>query len=157
MFVEALGAGPRVLGRRAEVLDRVAEFIDEGRQGSRVGGEVGTRVDGGECRGCGVQHDPRAAGGAASRFVDGAGRPVMATVVLPYRGREVSARELARPVPELPQPADGPGALEIDSTGSQAGGASHPPGRGSLHSDAGCVGATHAATEDAEMRRPSRL
>ncbi len=29
--------------------------------------------------------------------------PVMATVVLPYRGREVSARELERPVPELPE------------------------------------------------------
>ena len=32
--------------------------------------------------------------------------PVMATVVLPYRGREASARELARPVPELPAPPE---------------------------------------------------
>ncbi len=50
--------------------------------------------------------------------------PVMSTIVLPYRGREASARELQRtvpalpvlpepvdrPVPALPEPADSPGA-----------------------------------------------
>ena len=41
--------------------------------------------------------------------------PVMATVVLPYRGREASARELERPVPELPvlpEPAVSPESPE---------------------------------------------
>ena len=37
VFVEALGAGPRVLARRAEVLERVAAAIDEGRAGAKVG------------------------------------------------------------------------------------------------------------------------
>ena len=38
VFLEALGAGPRVLARRAEVLDRVAGFLDEGRTGSPLAG-----------------------------------------------------------------------------------------------------------------------
>ena len=38
VFLEALGAGPRVLARRGEVLDRVAGFIDEGRVGSPLAG-----------------------------------------------------------------------------------------------------------------------
>jgi AcrR family transcriptional regulator len=33
VFVEALGAGPRVLTRRAEVLDALAGPVDEGRKG----------------------------------------------------------------------------------------------------------------------------
>jgi len=36
VFVEALGVGPRVLARRAEVLDGAAGLLDEGRKGAGV-------------------------------------------------------------------------------------------------------------------------
>ena len=102
VFVEALGAGPRVLARRAEVLDRVATFIDEGRAGSPVAG-VSPALTGMGVAGAAfsivharlVEQRP----GSLMELVN----PVMATVVLPYRGRECSARELARAVPELPE------------------------------------------------------
>ncbi len=99
VFVEALAAGPRVLARRAEVLDHLALLIDEGRAGAPAG--LPALVA------------PSVAGAAFSlvhaRLLDahseslmGLVGPVMATVVLPYRGGECSARELARPVPGLP-------------------------------------------------------
>jgi AcrR family transcriptional regulator len=105
VFVEALGAGPRVLARRAEVLDRVARFIDEGRVGAPAGllGDPGRSA-------------LVAAGVAGAAFSIVHARlleqhpeslmelvgPVMATVALPYRGQEAAARELERAVPELP-------------------------------------------------------
>ncbi len=99
VFVEALAAGPRVLARRAEVLDHLAGLIDEGRAGAPAG--LPALVA------------PSVAGAAFSivhaRLLDAHSEslmelvgPVMATVVLPYRGGECSARELARPVPALP-------------------------------------------------------
>ncbi len=103
VFVEALGAGPRGLERRAEVLERVARFIDEGRAGSPLAevlpsltgiGVAGAAFSVVHARLVGQSH------GSLMELVN----PVMATVVLPYRGREVSARELERPVPELPEP-----------------------------------------------------
>jgi AcrR family transcriptional regulator len=45
--------------------------------------------------------------------------PVMATVVLPYRGRECSASEFARPVPELPALPEPAVSLENDFAGSR--------------------------------------
>ena len=103
VFVEALGAGPRGLERRAEVLERVARFIDEGRAGSPLAevlpsltgmGVAGAAFSIVHARLVEQRH------GSLMELVN----PVMATVVLPYRGREVSARELERPVPELPAP-----------------------------------------------------
>jgi DNA-binding MarR family transcriptional regulator len=104
VFVEALGAGPRVLARRAEVLDRVAELIDEGHEGSPVAevlpplvaaGIVGAAFSLIHARL--VEQDSASPVGLMELM-----GPVMSTVVLPYRGGEASARELARPVPELP-------------------------------------------------------
>jgi AcrR family transcriptional regulator/DNA-binding PadR family transcriptional regulator len=121
VFVDALGAGPRVLARRAEVLDRVAGFVDEGREGAEVAGELPPMT------GAGVV-------GAAfsmihTRLVEQAAQPerdteplvgllndLMATVVLPYRGREAAGRELSRPAPELPAPepeAEAPRVLTL--------------------------------------------
>ena len=114
VFLEALGAGPRVLARRAEVLDRVARFIDEGRAGSPVA-EVLPSLTGMGVVGAAfsVIHarlvEQRS--GSLMELVN----PVMATVVLPYRGREASAGELERPVPELPvlpEPAVSPESPE---------------------------------------------
>jgi AcrR family transcriptional regulator len=102
VFVEALGAGPRVLERRAEVLDRVAELIDEGRVGSSAAGVLPSLTAAGVVGAAFsmvharlVKRDPEP---SLMELVN----PVMAMVLLPYRGGEASARELARPVPELP-------------------------------------------------------
>ena len=101
VFLEALGAGPRGLERRAEVLERVAQFIDEGRADSPLA-EVLPSLTGMGVAGAAfsIVHarlvEQRS--GSLMELVN----PVMATVVLPYRGREASAGELARPVPELP-------------------------------------------------------
>jgi AcrR family transcriptional regulator/DNA-binding PadR family transcriptional regulator len=99
VFVEALGSGPRVLARRAEVLDRVAGFVDEGRVGGPAGlpslvaaGVVGAAFS--------IVH-ARLVEQSTKSLMELVG-PVMATVVLPYRGRECSACELEGPVPELP-------------------------------------------------------
>ena len=102
VFVEALGGGPRVLRRRAEVLQRVAELLDEGRADAPLA-EVLPALTGMGVAGAAfsivhvrlVEQRPE----SLMELVN----PVMATVVLPYRGREVSAREFARPVPELPE------------------------------------------------------
>ncbi len=101
VFVEALGAGPRVLARRAEVLDRVARFIDEGRESPRAPAGLPPLV---AASVAGAAFSVIHAGLLAERpgsLMELVG-PVMAAVVLPYRGREASACELARPVPGLP-------------------------------------------------------
>ena len=102
VFVEALGAGPRVLARRAEVLDRVAEFLDEGRVGSPVAEVLPSLAAAGVAGAAfSIVHARllKQRSGSLMELVN----PVMAAVVLPYQGREASARELARPVPELPE------------------------------------------------------
>jgi AcrR family transcriptional regulator/DNA-binding MarR family transcriptional regulator len=121
VFVEALGAGPRVLARRAEVLDRVAGLVDEGRAGGPVGlpslvgaGVVGAAFSIVHARL--LEQHP----GSLMELVN----PVMATVVLPYQGRECSARELARAVPELPElpePAVSAEAADRVETADRAG------------------------------------
>jgi AcrR family transcriptional regulator/DNA-binding MarR family transcriptional regulator len=115
VFVEALGAGPRVLARRAEVLDRAAGFIDEGRVGGPAGLPplVAAPVAGAAfsvIHARLVQERPE----SLMEIVN----PVVATVVLPYRGQEASARELARPVPELPVLPE-----PVEAAGSPVGGA----------------------------------
>ena len=128
VFVEALGAGPRGLARRAEALERVAQFIDEGRAGSPLAevllGDPGRSA----LTGIGVAgaafsivHARLVEQREGSSLLELVG-PVVATVVLPYLGREASARELARPVPELPvlpEPAESPESSEDDSLDSQ--------------------------------------
>ena len=107
VFLEALGAGPRVLVRRAEVLDRVAGFIDEGRAGSPLAevlpsltgaGVVGAAFSVIHARLARDAQESQEPGPSLMELVG----PVMATVVLPYRGREVSARELDVRYPSSP-------------------------------------------------------
>jgi AcrR family transcriptional regulator/DNA-binding MarR family transcriptional regulator len=101
VFVEALGAGPRVLGRRAEVLDRVAGFLDEGRVDAPAAAGLPSLVAAGVAGAAFSIVHARLVEESPESLMELVG-PVMATVVLPYRGRECSARELARAVPELP-------------------------------------------------------
>jgi AcrR family transcriptional regulator/DNA-binding MarR family transcriptional regulator len=102
VFLEALGAGPRVLTRRAEVLDRVAELIDEGRVDSPLAEVLPSLTAAGVAGAAFSIVHARLVEQSAGSLMELVG-PVMATVVLPYRGREVSAGELERPIPELPE------------------------------------------------------
>jgi AcrR family transcriptional regulator len=98
LVVDALGAGPRVLARRAAVLASLSEFIDEGRSTSRTGREA----------------PPLTAEGVVgavlsvihARMLESDPRPpiellnsLMAMIVLPYLGHGAAARELASPAP----------------------------------------------------------
>jgi AcrR family transcriptional regulator len=100
VFVEALGAGPRVLARRSVVLDSLAAVVDEGRRGAKVGGElppltaegiVGATF--GVIYARLIQHNAEPLAGLLNAL--------MATIVLPYQGHAAAAREHARLDPEL--------------------------------------------------------
>jgi DNA-binding MarR family transcriptional regulator len=100
VFVEALGAGPRVLARRVEVLGVLQGAVDEGRAGMKAGRELpALTAEGVVGAALGVIHTrlleqrPGPLGGLLGEL--------MAAIVLPYRGPAAAARELARPAPEL--------------------------------------------------------
>jgi AcrR family transcriptional regulator len=117
VFVEALGAGPRVLERRARVLEVLQRAVDQGREGVRAGRELPPLT-------------AESVVGAAFSVIharlleqhkeslSGLLSALMATIVLPYRGHGAAARELARPVSQ----AD----ADFGPTDKPA----HPPGRG---------------------------
>lgn len=101
--VEALGAGPRVLERRAQVLDELAAIVDRGRSMGNVTREppevtaegivgavfavIHTRL---------LEED----GELLSKLL----APLMSMIVLPYMGARAASKELARPAPK-PQKA----------------------------------------------------
>jgi hypothetical protein len=101
-IVEALGAGERVLDRRAEVLDELAKVIDQGRflaNATRERPEVIAEVIVGGI--CAVIY---------RRLLEGDGEPLtnllgslMSMIVLPYLGGSAASRELSRPSPEVPR------------------------------------------------------
>jgi AcrR family transcriptional regulator/DNA-binding MarR family transcriptional regulator len=100
VFVEALGAGPRVLARRAHVLERVAAAIDEGRVGVKVGHELPPlTAEGIVGAAFGVIYARLIQDTSEPGALVGLSRALMATVVLPYRGHAAAARELARQAP----------------------------------------------------------
>jgi AcrR family transcriptional regulator len=101
VVVDVLGAGTRVLERRARVLDTLKGIVDEGRGEARAGREP----------------PPMTAEGVVgavlavirARLLDGDGgaqpltallNQLMAIVVLPYLGPAAAARELERPAPK---------------------------------------------------------
>jgi AcrR family transcriptional regulator/DNA-binding MarR family transcriptional regulator len=100
VFVESLGAGPRVLARRAEVLDTLAGPVDEGRVGVKVGGELPPLTAEGIVGATfGVIYARLSQDG--SEPLVGLLNALMATIVLPYRGHAAAAREHARLDPEM--------------------------------------------------------
>jgi AcrR family transcriptional regulator/DNA-binding MarR family transcriptional regulator len=107
VFVEALGAGPRVLERRAEVLAILRDAVDQGRDSMSAGRELPALTAEGVIG--------AAFGVIYARLLDAAPdpligllNPLMAMLVLPYRGHAASARELSRPIPELAAAVDTP-------------------------------------------------
>ena len=101
VFVEALAAGPRVLARRASVLEGLAGVIDQGRVNAQAPALLPPLVAEGVVGATfGVIH---------ARLLELRPGPLvgllgslMATIVLPYRGPAAAAKELARPVPRTP-------------------------------------------------------
>jgi AcrR family transcriptional regulator len=117
VFVEALGAGPRVLARRAEILERVATAIDRGRDGVKVGRELPPlTAEGIVGAAFGViyarliQEEPEPLVGLLNAL--------MATIVLPYRGHAAAARELARHAPTDVMGAQAKGGRSFAPVGS---------------------------------------
>jgi AcrR family transcriptional regulator/DNA-binding MarR family transcriptional regulator len=106
-IVEALGAGPRVLERRAQILRSVKQVIDQGRTSS------GARV----FRATAESPDVTAEGVIGAVFAVlhtrmlARGRepftallgPLMSMIVLPYLGPRAASAELTREAPKLPR------------------------------------------------------
>jgi AcrR family transcriptional regulator len=111
-LVEALGAGPRVLERRAEMLEELAELVDQGRfVTSAVREPPEVAAEGVVGAVFAVLH---------TRVLEGGGEPftnllgsLMNIVVLPYLGARAASRELTRPAPEPRQNVGAPPGGEI--------------------------------------------
>jgi AcrR family transcriptional regulator/DNA-binding MarR family transcriptional regulator len=101
VFVEALAAGPRVLARRARVLESLAGVIDEGRANAQApAGLPGLTAEGVVGATFGVIH---------ARLLELRPEPLvelrgalMASIIFPYRGSKAATSELERPVPRVP-------------------------------------------------------
>jgi AcrR family transcriptional regulator/DNA-binding MarR family transcriptional regulator len=105
VFIEALSAGPRVLSRRAAVLEGLADVVDQGRANAQaptmLPGLVAEGVVGATF---GVIH-ARLLKLRPAPLIDLL-RQLMATIVLPYRGSAAAAKELERPIPRPPVRAE---------------------------------------------------
>jgi AcrR family transcriptional regulator len=102
--VEALGAGPLVLRRRAAVLQVLADALRAGAPSPRKAGEPrplsAEAILGGAFS---VIHTRLSVGGDAP-LTDLLGQ-LMALIVLPYLGARAAGEELARPAPDFPAPS----------------------------------------------------
>jgi AcrR family transcriptional regulator len=101
-IVEALGAGERVLERRAKVLEELAEVIDRGRAATSATREPPEVTAEGVVGAIfAVLH---------TRVLEAGGQPLtdllgslMSMIVLPYLGARAAGRELSKPPMELPK------------------------------------------------------
>jgi AcrR family transcriptional regulator len=99
VFVEALACGPLVLARRARVLEELAQVIDTGRADTKAGRELPPFTAEGVVGAVwGVIH-ARLLESSPGPLVDLL-NPLMAMIVLPYRGPAAATRELSRPAPK---------------------------------------------------------
>ncbi len=105
-IVEALAAGERVLERRAEVLEEIANVIDRGREaggGQREPPEV--TAEGVVGAVLAVLHG-RVVEAGREPFLPLLGS-LMSIIALPYLGPRAASREAERPAPELPATSPG--------------------------------------------------
>jgi len=113
--VEALGAGPRVLERRAELLEQLKAVVDRGRV---AGGGRAARVSAARRSRAAREPAEITAEGVVgavfavlhTRLLTGGKRPLtdlvgplMSMIVLPYLGARVASNELTKPAPRLPR------------------------------------------------------
>jgi AcrR family transcriptional regulator len=108
--VDALGAGPVVLERRARVVQALIDAIDEGRTEAR-GSARPTRLTAEGVVGAvlAVLHARLSGREAPSMY--GLSSPLMGMIVLPYHGPATAARETSRPAPRrrrIPRPQRDP-------------------------------------------------
>jgi AcrR family transcriptional regulator len=109
-LVEALGAGPRVLERRAHLLEELAEVVDRGRfVTSAVREPPEVAAEGVVGAVLAVLHT-RALEEGSERFCSLLGS-LMNIVVLPYLGARAASRELSRPAPQTRRSHDSPPVL----------------------------------------------
>ncbi len=95
--VEALGAGERVLERRAEVLDELAEVIDQGRFVNNAVSEPPDVTAEGVAGAIFAVLHTRLLDGDKEPLTDLLG-PLMSMIVLPYLGARAATAELSRPM-----------------------------------------------------------
>lgn len=100
--VEALGAGDRVLERRAEVLDELAEVIDRGRVLANATREPPEVTAEGIVGAIFAVLHTRVLEGGEEPLTDLLGS-LMSMIVLPYLGARAAGRELTRPPLDLPR------------------------------------------------------
>ena len=101
VFVEALAAGPRVLARRASVLESLAGVVDQGRVNAPAPAALSPWVAEGVVGATFSLIHARLLERRPGSLVAMLGG-LMATIVLPYRGIAAASKELARPVPRPP-------------------------------------------------------
>lgn len=126
--VEALGAGPRVLQRRAQVMQELADALDAGAPKAARGASSGSRPLNAEAivgaafsvihtrMSLGGEPGPRGARSTAATpapLTDLLGQ-LMALIVLPYLGSRAGGEELARPAPAFPAPSRAADAREAN-------------------------------------------
>jgi AcrR family transcriptional regulator/DNA-binding MarR family transcriptional regulator len=105
--VDALGAGPRALRRRAEVLERLVDAVDRGRREAPAGAEphagraVASRIVAEGVVGAvlAVLHGRLLA--SSPKPLMGLRGQLMSMIVLPYRGPDAAAAELSRRAPRV--------------------------------------------------------
>jgi AcrR family transcriptional regulator/DNA-binding MarR family transcriptional regulator len=100
-IVEALGAGERVLDRRAKVLDELAEVIDRGRGATSAMREPPEVTAEGVVGAIFAVLHTRVLEHGEERLTDLLG-PLMSMIVLPYLGARAAGRELSKPPMEVP-------------------------------------------------------
>jgi AcrR family transcriptional regulator len=100
LVVHSASAGPRVLRRRMEVLDALAEIVDRGREESAgsLPGPPAVMAEGVVGAVLTVVHNRLLADEPAPIELFG---PLVSIVVLPYLGAGVARRELTRPAPRI--------------------------------------------------------
>jgi len=109
VFVEALGAGSRVLERRAEVQGALKRAVDQGRAGVKAGRELPPLTAEGVVGAAFSVIHARLTEQDAEPLGELL-NPLMAMIVLPYRGHAAAAREVARPAPINASALNGGGA-----------------------------------------------
>ncbi|HST56783.1 MAG TPA: TetR family transcriptional regulator [Solirubrobacteraceae bacterium] len=113
--VHALGAGPRALERRAQVLDDLIAVVDEGRETVRGAQPPPLTAEGVVGAVFAVVH-ARMLDPATTALIELLGS-LMGIIVLPYQGRAAAARELTRPAPAAPSLPGAHGADPLDGLG----------------------------------------
>ncbi|HZL47551.1 MAG TPA: TetR family transcriptional regulator [Solirubrobacteraceae bacterium] len=113
VVIDALGAGPRVLERRAQWLATLSHIIDRGRSEVKAGdGPPPLTAEGVVGGAFNVLH---------ARMIERDGRPslellnpLMAIIVLPYLGQAAAAEELQRTTVKTRRPATPPVSSPLD-------------------------------------------